>query len=101
MVLALKLGRTLEELGRISSYEFQLWLALYKDTQWGDLRADERAGIVAAVIANYAGMTRGSGTPPAQASDFMPHLPVQSKEVGSVVDEPDPVAFFSAVAAGK
>lgn len=100
MMLALKLGRTLGELGSITSYEFSLWLELYRDTQWGDLRDDERAGVIASVIANYAGMTRAAGAAPAAPADFMLHLPNKRPEEEIEV-EPDPVAFFQAVAAER
>jgi hypothetical protein len=99
MMLALKLGRTLEELGRTMSYaEFALWQALYDKDHWGELRADERAGIVAATVANYAGKQRASGVEPALPRDFMPHAPPDEDEHEV---EPDPVAFFSAVASQR
>lgn len=98
MMLALKLGRTLEELGRtMSSQEFSLWLAMYQDDLWGELRDYERAGVIASTVANYAGMTRAKGADPARPSDFMPLMSKQDVEPES---EPDPVAYFSAVAKG-
>ena len=94
MMLALKLGRTLEELGRtLSSHEFALWLAYYPEDMWGELRDYERAGIVASTVANYAGRMRKEGSEPARASDFMPQLKAPAEE-----PEPDPVAYFKAVA---
>jgi hypothetical protein len=98
MTLALKLGRTLEELGRtMSSQEFSLWLAMYKFDQWGELRGDERAGLIASTVANFAGMTRAAGAAPLSPSDFMLHLPKHEEPE----QEPDPVAFFTAVAAAR
>jgi hypothetical protein len=100
MMLALKLGRTLEELGRsMSSYEFSLWCALYDLDQWGELRADERAGIIASTIANWAGMMRSKESEVLRPRDFMPHLPRSPEVEAEPAVEPDPVAFFGAVAA--
>ena len=100
MMLALKLGRTLEELGaQMTSREFSLWKELYKRNQWGELFAYERAGIVASTVANYAGMTRSKGAEPAKPSDFMPYVPEGHKDEAEV--EPDPVDFFTAIAAVK
>lgn len=96
MMLALKLGRTLEELGRcMSSQEFALWLELYQQDQWGEQRDYERAGIVASTVANYAGMTRAKGEP-ARPADFMPYARKSEEDV-----EADPVAYFTAVAAAS
>ena len=94
MMLALKLGRTLGELGRtMSSHEFALWLAYYPEDMWGEQRDYERAGIIAAEVANYAGRMRKEGTEPARPSDYMPQLKAKAEPV-----EPDPVAYFTAVA---
>jgi hypothetical protein len=88
MKLALRLGRTLEELCRtMSSAEFSLWVALYEESPWDDTRADLHAGIIASTIANYAGKVRKDGT--AKPSDFMPFLPREEDE------EPDPADHFS------
>jgi hypothetical protein len=101
MTLALKMGRTLEELGStMSSQEFSLWIAMYEFDQFGELRADERAGIIASTVANYAGMTRAQGSAPASPADFMLHLPLKKREAEPET-EPDPVAYFTAVAVGK
>lgn len=100
MMLALKLGRTLEELGRsMSSHEFALWIALWEVDQWGDLRADERAGVVAATVANYAGMQRRQDSAPATPADFMLHLPARPDD--DVTIDPDPVEYFRARAASR
>jgi len=40
MMLALRLGRTLDELGRtMCSAEFDLWIELYKENRWGEMYA--------------------------------------------------------------
>lgn len=94
MMLALRMGRTLEELGRtMSSQEFSLWLALYQDDLWGEMGEYHRAGIIAATVANYAGMMRSKESEPARPSDFMP----MQKQDDEPVVEPDPVAHFSAL----
>lgn len=100
-MLALKLGRTLEELGEtMSAHEFAMWTALYQENQLGELFAYERAGIIASTIANYAGMQRAPSAGPARPSDFMPYKPKGWEEREEEVLEPDPVAHFTAVAAG-
>lgn len=54
---------------RITVPEFQRWVEFYAIEPWGEERADLRAGIVAAVIANCH---RGKNTTPYSARDFMP-----------------------------
>jgi hypothetical protein len=94
MMLALKLGRTLEELtNSMSSAEFNLWLELYQENDWGEKRAYERAGIIAATIGNYAGMMRDKNARPLKPADFMPYAQPEPES------EPDPIAYFKAVAA--
>jgi hypothetical protein len=91
LLLALQLGRTLEELGNsMSADEFGLWLALYQTDPWDQMRSDLRAGIIAATIANHAGLTRKAGVPPSMPSDFMPYL----KKHEEPEAEADPVAYF-------
>lgn len=97
MQLALRMGRTLAELqSSMSSQEFSLWMQLYRDDQWGDGpandRADQRAGVIAATFANFAGKQLAKGAKPLKASDFFSKPVTQDapKEV-------DPVAFFTAV----
>jgi hypothetical protein len=100
MMLALRMGRTLGELGAtMSSAEFSLWCELYERDEWGQKQieelADLRNGITCATIANYAGKVRKEGAGEARPSDFMPFLkPPETKE-------PDPVSFFTAVANSK
>lgn len=97
MTLALKMGRTLDELSKsMSSHEFSLWMEMYREDQWGSAREDMRAGLIAATIANYAGRVRTDSQALAPG-DFFPGL---DKAV-AVQEEPDPVAFFTAVAASK
>jgi hypothetical protein len=70
--LALALGMTRQELlARMTSAELSEWQALYQLEPFGDLRADLRAGIVAATVAN---VNRAKGTSPAKPSQFMPLL---------------------------
>lgn len=91
MMLALKMGRTLEELGRsMSSSEFSLWVELYRENMWGEQFAYERAGIIASTVANYAGMTRAKGSEPSAPADFMPY---KLKDRAQAEEEPDPIAF--------
>ena len=53
----------------IDSREFAEWLAFDRVEPQGEFRADLRAGIIAAVIAN---VNRGRGTPAFKPADFMP-----------------------------
>lgn len=98
MTLALKLGRTLEELGRtMTSQEFALWLEVYPDDLWGEMMAYERAGIVASTVANYAGKMLRDDAEPLRPRDFMPLL----RAAEPAEEEPDPVEFFKNVARHK
>lgn len=98
MRLALRLGRTLGELGEsMSSEEFNLWLTLYEEEPWDESRADFRAGIISATIANWAGMVRRENAPEAVPADYMPFMgllgePEQAPEQDR---EPDPLEHFS------
>lgn len=66
--LALRMGCTVRELlERLDAREFLQWLAYHQIDPWDEERADWRAGMVAAVIANTNG-GRGKFRP----SDFMP-----------------------------
>lgn len=95
MRLALRLGRTLNELGQtMSSEEFELWVALYQDEPWDETRADLRAGIIASTISNWAGMMRKEGLPPASPADYMPFLKLGEVESDGP-EEPDPLVYFS------
>ena len=94
MLLALAMGRTLGELGeQMTGEEFGYWSALYRSDPWGEQRADLRAGIVAATVANYAGKMRGERSEPARPSDYMPYL----ERTEDVNLDPDPIAFFGAI----
>jgi hypothetical protein len=95
MRLALRMGRTLRELCEsMSSAEFSLWIEAYKDDQWGGKDDDFRAAVVASTVANFAGkqLANNATTTP---QDFMPIYGDQQEEVQS---EPDPLAYFTAVA---
>lgn len=101
-MLALRMGRTLDELyATMSSQEFSMWVALYNQDRWGDelndLRADLRAGKICATIANYAGKTIRKGEKAMTPADFMPSLATPEEPVA----EPDPVAHFKLIAATK
>lgn len=94
MSLALRLGRTLGELcDSMSSYEFSLWLAYYKEAPWDEFRADYRAGVIAAAIANYAGMRRRDGSSPVRPIEFMPWFKMEHDEAEEA--EVSPIAHFS------
>lgn len=96
MKLALRMGRTLEELLRtMSSVEFNLWCELYNEDLLGELQDYERAGIIASTIANFSGKMLAQGAEPLRPRDFMPDL--CNSEEAQVEAEPDPVAFFTAV----
>ncbi len=92
--LALAFGCTLQELGdRMTAREFDLWIAKYRRHPWGEQRADLRAGIIAAAVANYAGKMRKEGTPPAVPTDFMPYVDKPTAEP-ETDEEPDPMEHF-------
>lgn len=93
MMLALRLGRTLEELcASMSSAEFSLWAAAYKDDQWGDMWEDWRMSVIASTVANFAGKTLAKGVQ-TTSKDFMPKFGNQDEE--ETVNSPDPFTFFS------
>ena len=56
--------------GRYSSREFAEQIAFYRLEQFGELRADARAAIVAATMANFSGHATRTISP----YDIMPHL---------------------------
>lgn len=94
MLLALQLGRTLHELAEtMTAEEFGLWAALYAADPWGEQRADLRAGIVAATVANYAGMQRSKQAGPARPTEFMPYV----EREDAVQRDPDPMQHFGAM----
>jgi hypothetical protein len=97
MRLCLALGCTLDELGhRMSAREFGLWMTLYRQEPFGDQRADLRSAIVAATVANYAGKQRAEHAGVAQPAEFMWYADA-GREQPAAREEPDPVAFFSAL----
>ncbi len=96
-MLALRMGRTIDELMHsMSSSEFSVWVELYNDDQWGEAREDFRAGQICATIGNFAGKVMAKDASALKPADFMPTL-VEDE----VAEEPDPVTFFTAVAASK
>lgn len=68
--LALALGATVAELEqRMGVLELTEWMAYYQIEPFGEERADLRAGIVAATVANTF---RGKNSKAAAPQDFMP-----------------------------
>lgn len=59
-------------LARMSSRQLTEWMIFYQLEPWGEKRADLRAGIVAATVAN---VHRGKKDKALKAEDFMPELP--------------------------
>jgi hypothetical protein len=96
MMLALRMGRTLGELCQsMSSAEFSLWIEAYRDDQWGEKRDDWRAGVVASTVANFAGRQLASNASSTKPEDFMPKFGADDECEAA---EPDPVAYFTAIA---
>lgn len=62
-----------ELLGRISSQELTEWMAYSQVEPWGEDRADLRAGIVAATVAN-AQRDKKRKHSPYKAKDFIPQF---------------------------
>ena len=76
------------ELGEtMSSAEFSIWVALYKQAPWDDTRADVQSAMVAATVASYAGKMRKEGST-VELSEFMPFLAREE------MPEPDPMEHF-------
>lgn len=97
MQLALKMGRTIQDLYEsMSAYEFSLWAAEYARNPWGEERQDYRAGIVASTVANMSGKTlkRGNESKP---RDFMPF---QTKTEDEEFINVDPATFLKSVGHG-
>lgn len=81
MKLALRLGRTLEELcSTMASAEFSMWVQLYNEEPWDDTRGDLHAGIIASTVANFAGKALKEGAPSLTPQDFMPLLPREEED---------------------
>ena len=73
-------------LSAMSARQFADWAAFYEQEPFGDFRADLRAGIVAATVAN---VHRGSKTPPFTPQDFMPYVekpPIAEIEIESKIE---------------
>lgn len=60
----------------LSPEEYAHWLALFRVDPWGEQRADLRAGIIAATIAN---VNRGKNTQAFKPNKFMPYIPKRDK----------------------
>ncbi len=90
MSLALRLGRTLEELGRtMTSAEYSLWEEFHVEQPWDGEWI--QTGLICSSIANYAGKTRSDKAPPAAATDYMPPW---KKAADDVIEDPDPEEHF-------
>lgn len=76
----------------MSSAEFSLWAAAYKDDQWGDMWEDWRMSVIASTTANFAGKTLAKGVQ-TTPQDFMPKFGNQEEE--ETISSPDPFTFFS------
>lgn len=97
MRLALKLGKTLQELYEsMSAYEFSLWAAEYARNPWGEERDDYRAGVIASAVVNISGkmIKRGSETKP---KDFMPF---QKQPEDEEFVNVDPAVFLKSMGHG-
>ena len=68
-----------EMLAGMSSSEFTEWAAHYATSPWGEERADWRAGIITATLAN---INRPKGKSAYKPSDFMPDYEKSVREVG-------------------
>jgi hypothetical protein len=87
--LALKMGRTVDELQRtMTSAEFGEWIAYYSIEPFGERIEDLRAGTVASTVAN---VNRGKDTRPYAPLDFIPW----AKE--PVEDKPPPAENIAAI----
>ena len=64
----------------MDSAEYCLWVAEFNRDPWDEQRADLRAGITAAAVANMAGKTRKSDALPARPLDFMPYAQPEPEE---------------------
>jgi hypothetical protein len=53
----------------VDGVEFLEWLEYWRQEPWGEERADHRAGVISAVIAN---VNRGKNSPMFRPADFMP-----------------------------
>lgn len=93
MKLALRLGRTLEELTlTMSAREFGLWLALYNRDPWDETRGDYQAGLVCSTLANWSGRMLREGAKPLSPLEFMPF---QKRPDTTPAVEADPMAHFN------
>ena len=65
-------------LSEISSHTLSEWMAYDRLEPWGEERADLRAGIIAATIANSM---RGKKGKPFKPADFMPKFEMEDEEM--------------------
>lgn len=66
-------------LGEVSRWELGIWAALYAVNPWGELRADRRAAIGHALLANVNRDSR-KRPEPFRERDFMPYVPLTAEE---------------------
>lgn len=62
----------------MDSREFATWMAYYAIAPWGDVRADLRAGIVAATVANSNPYRKGRN---ARVEEFMPFVESRGRKM--------------------
>jgi len=92
--LALALGCTVRELlARLTAAELAEWQAFYRLEPWGDVRADLRAGHIAAMVAN---VNLRPGAKPLRADEFIfgadqtpPEKPDLTKQMLAVFPIPE------------
>jgi len=84
-----------ELLRRLDSRELSEWMAYDQIEPLGEWRADLRAGIVAATLAN---VNRGKAQKPFKPEDFMPDFAGVAPSAGSGAGA-DPLSIFGMLAA--
>ena len=77
-------------LGRMSSQELTEWAAFYALEPFGEERADLRAGIISATVAN---VNRGEKQEPLTAQEFMPKFGEEQVDGEPEPPEDDPEAW--------
>jgi hypothetical protein len=87
MSLALAMGKTLEELGQMSSAEFTLWKQYYPDAPWG--AEWFQTALICSQLTNMAGKILKEGES-SEPSDFMPPFEARKEQ-----KESDPLKHFA------
>lgn len=86
---------------QVDSAEFVAWQAYSLLEPFGEERADLRAGIVAATLAN---VNRGRQTPPYRPRDFMPTFrprPREPEPVQTVAEQQHILSMLALASGGK